>query len=75
MHEMNCIHLSRPDYPAISSSAMVPTFASGAVEHNQPQVDENVEPLVDDQIGWQLDGEKEWQNLICICGYLVVVLN
>jgi hypothetical protein len=44
---MNCIHLSRPDYPAISSSAMVPTFIPDALEHNLPQVGENVGMIVE----------------------------
>jgi hypothetical protein len=29
MQEMNCIHLSRSDYPAISNSVIVPTPAPG----------------------------------------------
>jgi hypothetical protein len=60
MHEMNCIDLSRTDYRAISRSALVPTFARGAVEHNQTQAEENCDPIVDDLIGLQLEKEKEW---------------
>jgi hypothetical protein len=40
MQEMNYIHLSRHDYRAIRSSAMLPTLAHEATEHNQPKSDE-----------------------------------
>jgi hypothetical protein len=71
MHEMNCIHLSRPDYPAISSLAMVPTFAPGAVEHILPQVVGDGNAIAEDLNGVQLEGEKEWGKGTSLCRYLL----
>ncbi len=62
MQEMNYIHLSRPDYPAISSSAMLPTLAHEATEHNPPMADKTVGSLVADnhlkQFGWERLGAE-----------------
>jgi hypothetical protein len=54
MQEMNYIHLSWPDYRAISGSAMITTFPPGAVEHNLSHVGENVEAIAEDLIDFQL---------------------
>jgi hypothetical protein len=59
---MNYIHLSRPDYRAISCSAIVPIFTPDAVEHNLPQVSGNGEAIAEDLIGVQLEKEKEWRK-------------
>jgi hypothetical protein len=40
MQQMNCIHLSRPDYRAISGSDMIPTRAPGAVVYNPHEAGE-----------------------------------
>jgi hypothetical protein len=62
MQEMNCIHLSRPDYRAISGSALLPTLAHGATEHNPPMSDNTVGSLVADnhrnQFRWNGLGRK-----------------
>jgi hypothetical protein len=42
MQDMNYIHLSRPDYRAISGLAMIPTPTSGPAEHNPPKADTTV---------------------------------
>jgi hypothetical protein len=69
MQEMNCIDLSRTNYRAISRSAMVPTFAPGAVEHGLPQAGENVETIAEDLNGVQLEKEKEWGKGTGLSGY------
>jgi hypothetical protein len=75
MQEMNCIHLSRPDYPAISSSAMVPTFAPGAVESNLPQAVENLEIPAEFLNASQSLPEKRGQKVTSLSGYLSAVAH
>jgi hypothetical protein len=53
---------------------MIPTFAPGAVEHILPQVGENVEPIVESQITFELVKEREWRKVRRLGGYLLRAL-
>jgi hypothetical protein len=75
MQEMNCIHLSRSDYPAIRSSAMFPNFAPGAVEHILPQVVENIGIPAEFLNASQSLPETKWDKVTSLCGYLIVGCN
>jgi hypothetical protein len=75
MHEMNCLHLSRSDYPAISSSAMVPTFIPDTLEHNLPQVGENVGIPAEFLNPSQSLPEKRGQKVTSLFRYLIVSVH
>jgi len=73
MQEVNCIQFLRPDYMAISSSTILPTLTSGSAEHNLPWENENIEPIVEELIGFQATEKQKWQIVISFCGYLLLV--
>jgi hypothetical protein len=66
---MNCIHLSRPDYPAISRSVIVPTPAPGLKNSR------DTAPAIEDLIAFQPARVKEWGNVISLWGYFLVRHN
>jgi hypothetical protein len=72
MQEMNYIHLSRPDYRAISGLAMIPTPTSGPAEHNPPKANETDGSLASFNHQKQFGRDGLWRNLRDLKGYLIV---
>ncbi len=72
MQEINYIHLSRPDYAEISSSALLPTLVHEVTERYQTKTDDNVGVPAEFLMSCQSLMERKWQKVTSLCGYLLV---